>query len=119
MSRYLLGALLGLIALLTLYSTGALLRINRGTTASREDTNPIRSAPTAVESTENVALSDLEGAGQYVIRQTSDEALDQITAQRDTTQPEPEPAPPTQPQVVESEPEPRRQNNQRAIPALW
>ena len=124
MSRYLFAALLGLLAIFTLYGTGTLLRINQGsTTVSRGDDVP--APPTAVPdvaAADPADLSSLERAGRFVIRQTSAEALEQI-AQGDTTPPEPEPEPTPepqpQPQTVEPAPEPSPQPIQDAIPALW
>ncbi len=115
MSRYFFGALLALFVLLVLSSTGSLLRIERGSTAS-QDEDGTRAAPTSATSgTEE--LSDVERAGQLVIRQTSDEALRQI-AQGDNNISEPETAPTPQPQPEEPE-LPASQPDRRAIPALW
>ena len=119
MSRYLFGTLLGLLLLFVLSSNGSLLRIQRGDTASREDDTPAIPLSSNTVATE---LTDVERAGQLVIRQTSEEARQQI-AQRQTTPPEPEatqaPVTPTPTQTVEPAPQTSSQNNRRAIPALW
>ncbi|MEL6384883.1 MAG: hypothetical protein AAFQ89_20965 [Cyanobacteria bacterium J06626_18] len=114
MSRYFFGALLGLFVLLVLSSTGSLLRIERGSTASQDedDNRAVPTSPTSVTG----ELSDLERAGQLVIRQTSDEALEQIARQPDS-EPTQTPATPTQP--TEPAPPTLPRDNREAIPALW
>ncbi|NER79231.1 MAG: hypothetical protein F6K42_06535 [Leptolyngbya sp. SIO1D8] len=129
MSRYLLGALLGIIALFTLYgvsnSQNLVQQITRGTRASR---NAISANPAAAE-----PLSDVERAGQNVIRQTSAEGLEEaretvadqtVTAPetdtaaeqqaQETNQPE-QAATPAPETPAPATPAP----NPDAIPALW
>ncbi|MBE7382812.1 MAG: hypothetical protein F6J95_015530 [Leptolyngbya sp. SIO1E4] len=123
MSRYLFGALLGLIALFTLYSVGnsrnLVEQINEGTRASR---NAISASPAAAE-----PLTSIEEAGQNVTRQTSVEGMEQlrdnVPAQAQTTETE-APAAETQAEAPPAEPEPEAPPpaapaNQEAIPALW
>lgn len=121
MSRYLLGAFLGLIALFTIYgiSNSPFLRSQgeRGIRASRD----------AISATSASAedLEPLERAGRNVVRQVSEEAeaitqaQPTVIAQPQTTVTETEPAAPQptpQPtQATQSAPP----SNQEAIPALW
>lgn len=79
MSRYLLSALLGLIALFTLYGIGnsreAVQTLNRGTRAARTN---LSATPVAAAN----GASSLSQAGQYVKRQTSVEGLQQARDNR-------------------------------------
>ena len=131
MSRYLVGALLGLIAVLTLYGVGSSQnvwqQIGRGTRASRESISAIPA------SAANGAPS-IDQAGQNVVRQTS---LDGIQQAQNTTPPETQTAqgqsttPETSTAAEGTAPQPQPaspaaatapstpQTNPDAIPALW
>ncbi len=128
MNRYLLAAVLGAIAFLTLLGIGNsrdLLQRSRSTISS-----------TPSSAAEGTALTGIASAGQNVLRQTSPEALERAGIISDnTTQPDPalnpdandtvNPADPNATPPVAPSPTPAPApatpppTDQEAIPALW
>lgn len=123
MSRY-LGALLGVIALLALYSIvnsqAIVQQLDRGVRASR---NSISANPAAAAD----GAFSVEGAGQNVTRQTSEDGMQPVpntTPSQDANATAPntteadeaaQPAPAPQPATTTTTPP----ANPEAIPALW
>lgn len=116
MSRYLLGILLGFIALATLY----------GVSNSRDVVNQVNRSREVISASPAGAqqLSPIEGAGRNVTRQTSAEGIEQVIEEEDP-QPETAPATTVETPVVEetapaeTAPPASSTNNQEPIPALW
>ncbi|MEM6520872.1 MAG: hypothetical protein AAF722_16245 [Cyanobacteria bacterium P01_C01_bin.70] len=121
MNRYLLGFILGAIAFLTLLGIGNSRQLfRRAGDASRES---ISATPTAAEP---LSQSGIESAGQNVLRQTSEEAIQRsqdltTNNQQPATQTTPTPAATTPPVAPEpATPAPATPpTDQEAIPALW
>lgn len=132
MNRYILGAILGLITVFTIYGLENSGELFQRTTQSATDT--ISATPSSAADS-----SGIESAGQNVLRQTSPEGLEGVTsAPNDTGEftqtpttvppvspntgtPAPQTVPPqtTIPPTQPTTPATSSTANQDAIPALW
>jgi hypothetical protein len=125
MNRYILGALLAVITVLTAYG------INTSRDIVRQVSNASREAVSSTPTAANEGLTGIESAGQNITRLTSAEGLArsqdtpsvteqvQPTDTADTVEPATEEFPPQELEAappVAPAPEP---SNQDAIPALW
>ncbi|WP_204137546.1 hypothetical protein [Halomicronema sp. CCY15110] len=128
MNRYVLAALLGAIAFLTL------LGISNSQDMLRGSRNSLSATPSSAAEGDN--LSGIESAGQNVLRQTSPEAIERLPNLADGTPAQPalnpgatEPTSPTDPNATPPvppsttpptpAPETPPPTDQEAIPALW
>ena len=126
MNRYLLAAVLGAIAFLTL------LGIGNSQDLLRRSRSSISATPSSAATSDN--LAGIDGAGQNVLRQTSPEAISiladgtpaQPTLNPGATDPnaptptDPNATPPVPPSTTPpATPETPPPNDQEAIPALW
>lgn len=124
MNRYLLAAVLGAIAFLTL------LGIGNGRDLFQSSRNTISSTPSSAA--EETALTGIESAGQNVLRQTSPEAIERAAgmttvqpavnpgADTTTVPPAASSTPPVSPEPAPApQPAPAPTTDQEAIPALW
>ena len=129
MNRYVLAAVLGAIAFLTL------LGIGNSQDMLRRSRNSLSATPSSAAESNN--LTGIDSAGQNVLRQTSPEAIERLPNVADGTTPQPtlnpgatEPTSPTDPNATPPvppstappptpAPETPPPTDQEAIPALW
>ncbi|HEY9889546.1 MAG TPA: hypothetical protein V6D02_14170 [Candidatus Obscuribacterales bacterium] len=123
MNRYLLGALVGLISLLTIYGVGN----------SRDLVQQSREAVSANPTAASEGLTGIEGAGQNVTRQIGSDGVPVSSQSNDTfisgsdasgttpaVEPTTRPAEPVAPATPTVQPvTPTVPPQQDAIPALW